>query len=414
MMSSQSTSLRMPYIGERRQLSILAAFVSVYLGCGMARICADPGDGLSALVGKWRENQSRLDDLRCESEYTLAVIRDEKDWQTGPYFSFDTARADSNPAAWSAAAEVCSTILWIKSGRIERFQERRYQKNVRDAVLKKGIRWTCSANADILFNEEIGIKVDEGLRGGGMWNDGVQLRSIQTPFDYLGSIGSDGMLTFDRLADRVGHGLEMQFRTEGMESRQRAIVLFTEGASADSIEYSLVPDEGCLPEKIVFRSSHSDGIENIIYIPERKQVSDGIWVPWQIIGVTRSSGQNGCQLQKLHVKSFEIGPRDPSEMSFQLPKMSAIHLGEQWDSQFVVDVDQEVGITRLYELISIAKRVAAGEPRGKFLNNPISTAGTQPLSAPLSSKRSIWKWLMFVKLFCVAGIVALWVIRHRR
>ncbi len=363
-----------------RSLVILACLG--WAACFPVELLAN--DELDTLVSRWRNNRRKIEQVRCEFEITRGVIRDEADWRNSPWYSPASIKEDA--ATWTVPAEVDSRVTWMKAGVREYGQQVFFESD-------QGASGNSRRQVSLLKNDQLGIFVRSDAKGGhGVILEDVELQelhdAVPVPFDYLLDCSPRDAFGFDMLAARVGRDLTATVQHEPDAQPPRVVVHFTTISKPDggSIEFTLLPTEGCLPEKIVVTAE--DHSVTTVHVPERKQVDGGSWVPWRIISVSERANQTMCVVSMLQISRFDVDISPVAGMKVHLPKSTILRFGNQWDSQFRTDVDQDVDFTRLRELAAQVRMSATSEPQNlnatlKATRLPPSLVISQPDSVIL-------------------------------
>lgn len=362
----------------------------------------------SVVVASIRDNMSLFSDFKCRYRYTVGVIPLARDGLDGPYY-----RESLDGSGVGELAQPCSEIRWLRKGTVQLLENRLVDPGIVAAIRKQKVLKTCADDSCELFSAYFGIRISHSLMGGGLWEGDQHVRSIQTPFDYFDAHGSNGSLSLTNLLARAsaGSGVRMARSEELVRDGVRVAEFEFVGMNGDQsrIAYTVSLDEGCLPVSIEIGRPEEETIQRY-YIKERRQVDGAGWIPARIVKATGSpKGDGPAEVRLLELTEFSVGVTD-DEFRVVLPKMYALHLGELWNSQFINDVERPVDLAEVARLVTVAKRIAAGEPRGNFLVNPIAISnGGQAKVAPKKS------WLILVLVVNLAcGIFLLvWMFRRR-
>ncbi len=382
----------------------LYAFVSILL----SNLTVVRGEDPAAIITGIRENTSAFNAFRCRYRYTVGVVPVASDGVNGPYY-----RRSVDGLNVADRAEPCTEISWLRNGDVQLLESRLLDtKLVRELRTGKQMS-SCADDASELFNNDFGIKISHSLMGGGLSEGGGHVRAVQTPFDFLDAEGANRSLSLTNLLERslARDGVELASSEERTHQGRRIAELEFVGTNGDTstVVYTIALDEGFLPVTIEIRESKASEKVQRYHVTERRKIDGAGWLPVRCVKVYGSAnGEGPAEVAILEVLEIKIGAPDANELKMVLPNMYALHLGEMWDSQFINDVERPIDLAEVERLVSVAKRIAAGEPRGTFLSNPSALSGG---SNP-PTRRSSQVWLILVNIGCLL-VIAFLIIRAR-
>ena len=316
---------------------------------------ADP----SAIIAGIRENISAFKAFRCRYRYTVGVVPVARDGVNGPYY-----RRSADGLNVADRAEPCTEISWLRNGDVQLLEARLLDRNLVQELRAGKQTSSGTDDASELFNSDFGITISHVLQGGGLWEGGSHVRSVQIPFDFLDAEGANRSLSLANLLERsfTRDGVALVRSEERIQEGRRIAELEFVGTKGDTsnVVYTIALDEGFLPVTIEIRESKTSEKVQRYHVTERRKIDGAGWLPTRCVKVSgAANGEGPAEVAMLEVAEIKIGAPENSEFKTVLPKMYALHLGEMWDSQFTNDVERPIDLAEVERLISVAKRIAA-------------------------------------------------------